>query len=732
MRILTAVSASRGLSVASEGVDTITLGNSSQDKVTANAPITASAGISGSIAYFANLYVNGTQITGSQSGNGGGISTVYTSGNIINSGSSGDPITLKDNISLTSVTASFSGNGANITNIATSNITNLYNLTAGVSASIDNNVVALWRFNETSLTANAVSDINSSYYDLSLYGTAITASGKFNNTRYLSNDGLFQRTGSEELGNILNSDWTLDGWFQTTDSHLTSSYIFWYAGLLFETEQTHAPLAAIELSEDNKLTVNAWKNFGIETNASRTQIKTEILPRNSWTHFAVVRTLNSSSDGISTGSLSNYKIYINGILNNDSSNITGTINYVSGTNLTHKLSVGNKIAISLGTASNSINGYLDDLRLSDVARTTSEVETLYYSSFPVINGLIKSGSQFTDKENNIYYNKGKVTIGGEEGQHKLNIYGSTYTEDLYLSGNATIGEDSSDTLTINSNFTANSPAVFENGVTFRGSSFIVTSSTVNFNTAVITASIVSASNIYAANELFIYGNTIQGGVLELTQSFNFNDLVTISGSNATFVNAITTSIAKISATGSFSGSYIGNGYQITNITASNIINFTNDVRSQFNAGDNITIVSGTISSTGGISVVSSSGNITGSGLSGNEIRLKDNISLTSISASTITSSNFYIDQNSLITGEIIQTDLLDAITISASVITASNFYIDQNTLITGEIIQSDAVEINTYLQLAVNDPLPSGSLGRLAVSGTALYFHNGTSWSIIS
>lgn len=45
---------------------------------------------------------------------------------------------------------------------------------------------------------------------------------------------------------------------------------------------------------------------------------------------------------------------------------------------------------------------------------------------------------------------------------------------------------------------------------------------------------------------------------------------------------------------------------------------------------------------------------------------------------------------------------------------------------------SGSVDIETVLQLNAQDPLPGGGLGQLAVSGSNLYFHNGTSWNQIS
>ncbi len=54
----------------------------------------------------------------------GGISAVSSSGNLQGDGTSGSELTLKDNISLTSVTASFSGSGAKLTNLSASQLSN--------------------------------------------------------------------------------------------------------------------------------------------------------------------------------------------------------------------------------------------------------------------------------------------------------------------------------------------------------------------------------------------------------------------------------------------------------------------------------------------------------------------------------------------------------------------------------------------------------------------------------
>jgi hypothetical protein len=43
-----------------------------------------------------------------------------------------------------------------------------------------------------------------------------------------------------------------------------------------------------------------------------------------------------------------------------------------------------------------------------------------------------------------------------------------------------------------------------------------------------------------------------------------------------------------------------------------------------------------------------------------------------------------------------------------------------------------SVNISEVMTLAKQNPLPTGTTGSLAVSGSGLYFHNGTSWNLIS
>jgi hypothetical protein len=135
-----------------------------------------------------------------------------------------------------------------------------------------------------------------------------------------------------------------------------------------------------------------------------------------------------------------------------------------------------------------------------------------------------------------------------------------------------------------------------------------------------------ASNVYEGmvvyqkdtNELYVLFDTAQrtsnagwnkissGSVGGTDTQIQFNSGSVLSGStNLTYdytnsiLSGTTTKFTTISGSTISSSNFVGNGSSLANLTASNITNFTNDVRAQFTPGTNITIVGGVISSTGG-------------------------------------------------------------------------------------------------------------------------------------
>jgi cytoskeletal protein CcmA (bactofilin family) len=69
---------------------------------------------------------------------------------------------------------------------------------------------------------------------------------------------------------------------------------------------------------------------------------------------------------------------------------------------------------------------------------------------------------------------------------------------------------------------------------------------------------------------------------------------------------------------------------------------------------------------------------------------------------------------------------------TGSILLNNRTRINGNTTLTGSLNISGSVNISAVMTLAKQNPLPTGTTGSLAVSGSGLYFHNGTSWNLIS
>jgi len=132
----------------------------------------------------------------------------------------------------------------------------------------------------------------------------------------------------------------------------------------------------------------------------------------------------------------------------------------------------------------------------------------------------------------------------------------------------------------------------------------------------------------------------------------------------------------------------------------------------------------------------------------------DNAALSTITGTKLTvSGNSTFSGNQTVTGkETIQDQLIvsgssgAALTVQDDQATPGNVFkindgsgvivnVDNNALstLTGTAITiTKKTDINAVLKLGAQDPLPTGAVGELAVSGSNLYFHNGTSWGQIN
>lgn len=204
--------------------------------------------------------------------------------------------------------------------------------------------------------------------------------------------------------------------------------------------------------------------------------------------------------------------------------------------------------------------------------------------------------------------------------------------------------------------------------------------------------VVSASNIpnsaLANNSININGTTI---VLGTTGSLAIGDITAVAaGTNlsgggtsgsltVSLTSSITGGLTNISglttlSSSQISGTFSGSGALINNLTASNISNFSNDVRNQFSAGSNIGISSGVILLSSSVSTTALSGTTGVSGALGLFTNLTGtNISGTTVQFATITGSNISgtSAQYTRITGSSISGSTLTYTTLSGTYISAS-------------------------------------------------------------
>ena len=266
-------------------------------------------------------------------------------------------------------------------------------------------------------------------------------------------------------------------------------------------------------------------------------------------------------------------------------------------------------SISLGATGSTIQG-LTTLTSSNVTGATAQFTTINASLLSA-SSTIRAG--------------GAITGSGISSSAELLIGStSTFAGTATFNGNVVLGDTLSDIVTSNAQITASngisgSTLQFTTitGSTITSSNFVgngqninnITASNINNFTNDVRTQFTPGTNI-----------TIVGGVISSTAGsggtpggadtqVQFNSGSTFSGSSNliydytnNILSGTTAKFTTISGSTISSSNFVGNGFSLSNLTASNITNFTNDVRGQFTPGTNITIVGGVISSTGGSTI----------------------------------------------------------------------------------------------------------------------------------
>jgi hypothetical protein len=192
-------------------------------------------------------------------------------------------------------------------------------------------------------------------------------------------------------------------------------------------------------------------------------------------------------------------------------------------------------------------------------------------------------------------------------------------------------------------------------------------------------------------------------------------------------------------TASVSGTFFGDGSSLINLTASNISNFTEDVRAQFNAGFGINIVTGTIEVTGSFETITS-GNVTGSGDISNPVTLKDDIILNSVTANILSGTQIS-GTNAVLNGDILvygtaslseNPDFAYVVYDSGSdkIVIFPGLKVSGSTIISGNLDVTGTISASNYLGLPGLTKLIVSSSTSLLTDQRAVFAKNNISSSL--
>jgi len=318
---------------------------------------------------------------------------------------------------------------------------------------------------------------------------------------------------------------------------------------------------------------------------------------------------------------------------------------------------------------------LTNLTASQLSNFTTDVRAQFTagSNISIVNGVISSvGSGSGGGDITSVVAGTNLNGGGTAGDVTLNLNdtltGLTSVSASSLSG-ALKGNGSQIT-----NLTASQMAGFQNDVRSQfsaGTGIVINGGEISASN-VPNSSLQNSSITLNGTSVSLGGTKNDLGVVRVIQAGN--NIGVTGGSSATASVSLSSSLigltsitsSQLSASNvSLTGSFKGNGSQLTNLTASQFTGFANDVRAQFSNGPGITITSGKIKAeiTPGTNM---SFTTPADGLS-YSIAMSQSISgLTSVSSSQISASFF---TGSSITASVGKFDL----NLSSSAVSASNF-----------------------------------------------------------
>ena len=244
-----------------------------------------------------------------------------------------------------------------------------------------------------------------------------------------------------------------------------------------------------------------------------------------------------------------------------------TASYVSGTqarftSLTGNLEgdiTGNAATVTNGAYVNAENTFTDNNVFTTITASSIDVDTItareYYTELVTASVIYESGStKFGNTSDDIHQFTGSILVDGD-------VSGST-AKFTNLSGN------------LDWSYVINEPTFLEANETITLSGDASGAGTTSITVSDVTASYVDWADVDNA-PTFLEGN----------ETITLSGDATGSGTTSIAIGDVTASFIKAGTDGS----------NLTSLTASQLSNFTSDVRGQFVAGDNIIINGGEIS-----------------------------------------------------------------------------------------------------------------------------------------
>ncbi len=229
----------------------------------------------------------------------------------------------------------------------------------------DANTVSLFKFDEASSTDNAIDSVGS--YTLNQYNSPPAVAGVIDGARQTGAGKVFQCASNAAYNATFNGDWNVR--FKIKPVALADGEILFYAGLNFSTIDADTCLAEVGLRASGAIYWRQWQNYTTNTLV------------NSATHLIVGTTYDVQVSRTRTGvNTYRYEICINGVSDTITTGVIGSRpgDVISYTGVGHFLGVGCYVGTGgLGTASGITSMVVDDLEISNVARSEADALDVY-------------------------------------------------------------------------------------------------------------------------------------------------------------------------------------------------------------------------------------------------------------------------------------------------------------------------------------------------------------------